>query len=578
MPDRSTESPIFWPIASLIEAYRQGLLSPVEVADEVLARIDRLNPSLHAYLVRFDDLTRRQAREAEAAYRAGRALPLSGVPISIKDTYPLAGAVTTFGSVVHRHNLTRQDSGVVRRLRASGAVFTGKTNTAEFGQSATSDNRLGPEASNPWDTTRTLGGSSGGAAVSVAAGLASVALAADGGGSIRIPASFTGLLGFKPTYGLCPDEGGLPAMSDFVCPGPLARRAADARAFLGALLGRRISRASTGRGLRIAWCPRPEGRPVDPGVAATVSAAVASLGALGHEVVETALPLEGWNQAFGPLVLAEERRERGDLLRRFPDVLSDYVRKSLVAARTLSDDDIAAGRAAHRSYRARIAALFETWDAIATPATAVTAFPFDQRPKRIAGREVDWLWGAFPFAVPFNVSGNPAVIAAVRARRRSARGSATRHAAERGRETSRSCRRCGRGDRIRLEPDGRSSAAAGGGGGFVSGRVATWSHDGVLEVTFENARRRNALSRSLLSALSRAIDDARAGDVRVVVLAGAGDGFSAGADLADLKGTIDDRAVDDAIQGAAASIRDCPARLSSRPSRVRVSAARLNWR
>ena len=170
MPDRGSESPLYWPIASLIGAYREGRLSPVEVANEVLARIDRLNPSLHAYLVRFDDLTHQQAREAEAAYRAGRALPLSGVPVSIKDTFPLAGAVTTFGSVVHRHNLTQQDSGVVRRLRASGAVFTGKTNTAEFGQSATSDNRLGPEAANPWDTTRTLGGSSGGAAVSVAAG------------------------------------------------------------------------------------------------------------------------------------------------------------------------------------------------------------------------------------------------------------------------------------------------------------------------------------------------------------------------------------------------------------------------
>ncbi len=408
MPDRSGESPIDWPIASLIEAYRRGLLSPVEVADEVLARIDRLNPSLHAYLVRFDDLTRRQAREAEAAYRAGRALSLSGVPISIKDTFPLAGAVTTFGSVVHRHHLTRHDSGAVRRLRAAGAVFTGKTNTAEFGQSATSDNRLGTEACNPWDTTRTLGGSSGGAAVSVAARLASVALAADGGGSIRIPASFTGLLGFKPTYGLCPDEGGLAAMSDFVCPGPLAWRAADARAVLGALLGRRMNRASAGRGLRVAWCPCPEGRPVDPGVAATVNAAVASLEALGHEVVETALPLEGWDRAFGPLVLAEERRERGDLLDRCPDVLSDYVRKSLAAARRLTDDEVAAGHAAHRSYRARIATLFETWDVIATPATAVTAFPFDMRPKRIAGREVDWLWGAFPFAVPFNVSGNPA--------------------------------------------------------------------------------------------------------------------------------------------------------------------------
>ena len=409
MPERGSESPLYWPVAALIETYRQGRLSPVEVADEVLARIDRLNPALNAYLVRFDDLTRRQAREAEVAYRAGRSLPLSGVPVSIKDTFPLAGAVTTFGSAVHRHDLTHEDSGVVRRLRAAGAVFTGKTNTAEFGQSATSDNRLGPEAANPWDTTRTLGGSSGGAAVSVAAGLASVALAADGGGSIRIPASFTGLLGFKPTYGLCPDEGGLPAMSDFVCPGPLARCAADARTFLGALLGRSMSRAATARGLRIAWCPRPEGRPVDPGVAAAVSTAVAKLETLGHAVVETALPLDGWNQAFGPLVLAEERRERGDLLQRCPDVLSDYVRKSLAAAQTLGEDEIAAGRAAHRRYRTRIAALFETWDAIATPATAVTAFPFDQRPKRIAGREVDWLWGAFPFAVPFNVSGNPAV-------------------------------------------------------------------------------------------------------------------------------------------------------------------------
>ena len=109
--------------------------------------------------------------------------------------------------------------------------------------------------------------------------------------------------------------------------------------------------------------------------------AVASLEALGHDVVETALPLEGWSRAFGPLVLAEERRERGDLLHRFPDVLSDYVRKSLAAACTLTDDEIAAGRAAHRSYRARIATLFDTWDAIATPATAVTAFPFDRRPE-----------------------------------------------------------------------------------------------------------------------------------------------------------------------------------------------------
>ena len=469
MPDRSGENPIYWPIASLTEAYRRGRLSPVEVAEDVLGRIDRLNPSLRAYLVRFDDLTRRQAREAEAAYRAGRALPLSGVPVSIKDTYPLAGAVTTFGSVVHRHNRTAQDSGVVRRLRASGAMFTGKTNTAEFGQSATSDNRLGPEAGNPWDTTRTPGGSSGGAAVSVAAGLASVALASDGGGSIRIPASFTGLFGFKPTCSLCSDEGGLLAMSDFVCPGPLARRAADARMFFGALLGRRLSRAGAGRGLRIAWCPRPEGRPVDPGVAATVSAAVASLAALGHEVVETALPLAGWNEAFGPLVLAEEHRQRGDLLRRCPDMLSDYVSRSLAAARTLTDKDTAAARAAHRRYRARIATLFEnlgrdrdTDDGRHRISLRQAAEP-DRRPRsRLA-------LGRIPLCRAVQCLRQSCRIPAVRTRRRSARGFATCHAAERGREAPRPRRRCGRGGGIRLPPNGRGGAAAGRRTGFKGG-------------------------------------------------------------------------------------------------------------
>ena len=152
-------------------------------------------------------------------------------------------------------------------------------------------------------------------------------------------------------------------MSDFVCPGPLAWRAADARAFLGGLVGRRMSRGNVGNGLRIAWCPRPEGRPVDPGVAATVNAAVASLEALGHEVVETTLPLEGWNQAFGPLVLAEERRERGDLLDRFPDLLSDYVRKSLAAAQTLTDDEIAAAAS-------RIAAIAPALQRCSRPGTS----------------------------------------------------------------------------------------------------------------------------------------------------------------------------------------------------------------
>lgn len=129
--------------------------------------------------------------------------------MSIKDTFDIGGVVTAYGSLAYRANVAPANSGSVRRLRSAGAVFVGKTHTAEFGQSATSENRLGPPPVNPWDVGRTPGGSSGGAAgMQVVAGVATVALGADGGGSIRIPAAFTGLVGVKPTYGLCKNEDG----------------------------------------------------------------------------------------------------------------------------------------------------------------------------------------------------------------------------------------------------------------------------------------------------------------------------------------------------------------------------------
>ncbi len=400
--------PLYWPIADLVAAYRRGELTPVEVALEALERIDAFDPALNAFSGRLDDLTRQQAAQAGRAYLRGEAGPLCGVPISVKDTFRVAGRVTTDGSLVHRDRVSAADSGVVRRLRAAGAVFTGKTNPAEFGQSATTDNRLGDECRNPWDPRRTPGGSSGGAAASIAAGLSSAAVAADGGGSIRIPAAFTGLFGVKPTHGRCQDEDGLRAMSPFICPGPLAWRVADARRVLGVLAETSFPRRQLPGALRIAWCPAPEGRPVDPGLAAVVARAVATLAELGHQVRQADLPISGWNDAFAPLVIEEEGRERGHLLESAGDLLTDYERRSLENARELSPDEVERGRQAHAAYRARIAGLFEDFDLIVTPATAAPAFAIGERPSEIAGRQVDWLWGAFPFAVPFNVSGNPA--------------------------------------------------------------------------------------------------------------------------------------------------------------------------
>lgn len=342
--------------ASLLGAFRSGALSPVEAAEAALGRIRDCDETLGAMLVLTEDLAMAQARAAETGWRDGRAGPLAGVPVSIKDTFDVAGLVTTRGSRVFTQNLAFEDSGVVRRLRAAGAVFVGKTNTAEFGQSATSENRLGPVTRNPWNTAATPGGSSGGAAVSVAAGYVPLVLGADGGGSIRIPAAMTGVFGFKPSYGLCADEGGFRGMSDFCCAGPLSHDVADARLFLSVLAERDFNTRGAGRSRRIGFCAAPDGLPVDPVIRAAMARAAALLEGLGHAVEDIRLDLKGWDAAFGPLVLAEEWRERGHLL----------------------------------------------------PTTATAAFPIGQRPREIDGQRIGRLWGPYPFTSPFNVAGTPA--------------------------------------------------------------------------------------------------------------------------------------------------------------------------
>jgi Asp-tRNA(Asn)/Glu-tRNA(Gln) amidotransferase A subunit family amidase len=394
--------------ASLMKAFRSRELSPVEALTAARDRIAECDARLGAMVVRLDALAIAQAQAAEQAWRAGEAGPLAGVPVSIKDTFDIAGYVSTRGSRVFGRNVAMEDSGVIRRLRAAGAVFVGKTNTAEFGQSATSENLLGPVTRNPWDTDTTPGGSSGGASVSVAAGYVPLALGADGGGSIRIPAAMTGIFGFKPSYGLCPDEGGFRGMSDFCCPGPLTNTAKDARLFLSVLAERDFTRQARAGRLRIGFCTRPDDRPVHPAIRTAVTLAATLLEGLGHVVEEVRLDLSGWDDAFGPLVLAEEWRERGHLLDYCREDLTDYELASLEAAASLTPEKVACARVQHGVYRARMAELFAQYDVLLLPTTASPAFPIGQRPKEIDGQRVGRLWGAFPFTSPFNVAGSPA--------------------------------------------------------------------------------------------------------------------------------------------------------------------------
>lgn len=402
-----------WPevpsLASLRASFAEGRLSPLDVLDTSLARLRQFDPVLNIFVSKSEDLARRQAAEAERAYRHGTAGSLAGIPITIKDTFDIAGQVSTYGSRMYRSNVSQSDSRLVQRLRAAGAVFIGKTNTAEFGQSATTDNRLRDHCRNPWNPSCTAGGSSGGAAVSVAAGIASAALGADGGGSIRIPAAFTGLVGFKPTFGFLRDENSLAAMSPFSCPGPLTWTVADQRVIMSILADLPLPSNPIDRPLRIAFNGSPQGRPVDPAVAGAVSSAAKVISALGHNVTECEIPVDGWPQIFGPLVLEEEGKLRGHFLATNYNDLTNYARRTLEQAAQLDPEQVDRARQLHGEYVERLDRFFASFDLIVTPTTAVAAFSVGERPRTINDMQVDRLWGAFPFTAAFNVAGSPAI-------------------------------------------------------------------------------------------------------------------------------------------------------------------------
>ncbi|MEU8569751.1 amidase [Streptomyces pathocidini] len=224
------------------EAIRRGTLSPVELTEHYLQRIDRLDETLGAFITLTPELARKQAAVAEseavAARREGRELPpLHGIPVPVKDLNLVAGVRCTFGSQVFTDHIPDTDDHVVTRLRAAGTVMLGKTNTPEFGLPCHTENRIAPPARTPWDLDRSAGGSSGGAGAAVAGGLAPLAHGSDGGGSIRIPASVCGLYGIKPSRGRVSPGPLLHDISGLSTSGPLARTVADAAALLDALSG-----------------------------------------------------------------------------------------------------------------------------------------------------------------------------------------------------------------------------------------------------------------------------------------------------------------------------------------------------
>ena len=226
----------FWSIGQLGAAYRAGRLSPVEVTRLCLERIDIADGKLNAFVTVLEEPALRAARTAERELKAGHDRgPLHGVPIAIKDLVDVAGAPTGYGSDPAFREQPQTDAELVRRLRGAGAVILGKTNLLEFAYGAVNP-KVG-QTNNPWDLTRTSGGSSGGSAASVAAGLCYAAIGTDTGGSIRGPAAYCGIAGLKPSYDIVPLDGVLPLSWSLDHGGPLARTCRDAGTVLGAMTG-----------------------------------------------------------------------------------------------------------------------------------------------------------------------------------------------------------------------------------------------------------------------------------------------------------------------------------------------------
>jgi Asp-tRNA(Asn)/Glu-tRNA(Gln) amidotransferase A subunit family amidase len=369
------------------------------------------------------------AASADQRARAGdRAGSLLGVPVSVKDHIWMAGAPATNGSLALRDFVPLEDCVAVARLRRAGAVIVGKTNNPEFCYRGFTDNRLHGLTRNPWDTSRTPGGSSGGAGASVAAGMTTLALGTDGGGSIRIPASFCGVVGHKPTFGLVPKEPGFKGWKTLSVDGPLARSVRDAALMLSVIAGPAaeddmtypgpsaaaildgVDAGGDLAGLRVAWSEDLGMLPVDTGVRAVFRDALAVFADLGCSLVEAhpqaPHPTELWNT----IALAEGYASEGPLLADWREEMSPGIADIVEAGRDTTAAQYIDAMHQKGAYTRLWAEFFEAYDLLLTPTMQLTAFEVGlQTPAEIEGQPVDPFFDDWcTSCLPANLTGMPA--------------------------------------------------------------------------------------------------------------------------------------------------------------------------
>ncbi|HEX9896812.1 MAG TPA: amidase [Dehalococcoidales bacterium] len=411
----------------LRRAIKSRRLSPVEVVDAVLERIDRINPKINAYCTLVPESARAEAKKAERKVMKGEPLgPLHGVPISIKDLSFTKGIRTTGGSKMYENFVPDQDAVFVERLKAAGAIILGKTNTPEFGWIGITTNPVFGTSRNPWNTDYTTGGSSGGAAAAVAACLGPIAQGSDGGGSIRIPSSFCGVYGLKPSFGRVPASPCFPGLWEGLSvTGPIARTVPDAVLMLEVMSGydardfysipQKASRYLSAvrgepnlKGLKIAWTVDMGYAVVDKQVKQAIEAAMKVFEKLGCLVEEAhpdaADPQAAFSTQVASAVAAQLYDELPQWGKQFDPGLAAYVERS----KDILARDYVKARMKHLEYWDKVRVFFDKYDLLLTPVLAVPPFPVGiYGPTEINGQRVSSIaW--MPFTYPFNITGQPA--------------------------------------------------------------------------------------------------------------------------------------------------------------------------
>jgi aspartyl-tRNA(Asn)/glutamyl-tRNA(Gln) amidotransferase subunit A len=413
-------------LSELADALRRGERSPLEVVSQALAAIERLEPQLGAFTAVYGEQALAQARACEALGPAERG-PLWGVPLGVKDIIDVAGWPTEACSRIQRGHRARRDAAVVRRLRAAGAVIIGKLNTHEFAYGSTTTSPHRPPTRNPWDPARICGGSSGGSAAAVAAGLLPGAIGTDTAGSVRVPGALCGVSALRPTHGAISTAGVFPVARSFDTVGPIARSAEDCALLLMAMAEHPgklpdapagFSAAARGPDAVSLKLPPPRGlrvgvvgellhhQDLQAGIGEALGRCAQLLADAGARPSEHSVPwLADAALAQQAVQYPQAAEVHLDWLRACPGEYGRDVRVRLLVGLALAASAQATGERALAWLGARARALFEEVDLLLAPSLAMVAPHIGEETPMVDGREVPYRQSIIPFNSPWSALG-----------------------------------------------------------------------------------------------------------------------------------------------------------------------------